>query len=355
MSARFVALTLLLIASPLAAARLPPALAPLPEHDLEGRLLELTNAERAGAELQPVQASSVLAQAARHHAEEMVRLAYLSHVSPTPERRNLEDRIRLVGGTHVAVGENLALVSIRDPGVANRIIDGWMASPGHRANLLQPGWTHVGFGLAETGDGRVYAVQVFAGDPNPMAVVDATWAGDSTLALRFEITANTAGWVAIGSDARTSVPIEVPADGTTLAVLDGVDATQPTHVRLGWTDDLATGLLGQQSGWFDPHTREWTEDWRSDEARAEVLSFAATDPTPAITLELTFERDASNLSVLVDDAPVPTNVTGTNVVARIPGSAGVRLVNVGVDEPDGRIRILHEFEVVVEAQSITLR
>jgi uncharacterized protein YkwD len=63
----------------------------------------------------------------------MARLAYFSHVSPTAGRREVADRVALVGGVQVAVGENLAGVSLRELGVADRIIDGWMASPGHRA------------------------------------------------------------------------------------------------------------------------------------------------------------------------------------------------------------------------------
>lgn len=117
----------------------------------------------------------------------------------------------------------------------------------------------------------------------------------------------------IGSDARTSAPIEVPAGSTAVAVLDGVDATQRTHVRPSWTADRAAGFIGQQSGCFDAHTGVWTADWRIDGAHAEVVHDAPTDPTPVTTLHLAFERDASNLTVLVDDARASANVTASIV------------------------------------------
>lgn len=204
---------------------LPTSLTILPEHDLEGRLLNPTNAERLRPGLAPVSASSVLAQAARHHAEEMTRLAYFSHVSPTPGRREVGDRVSLVGGAQVAVGENLFAVALRDLDVADRVIAGWMASPGHRANLLGLEWTHVGFGLAEGRDGRAYVVQVFAADPNPLVFARASWVADSGLAVRFEVVATAAGWVSVGGVGLRSEPVQVPAGGRATVVVEGVGAS----------------------------------------------------------------------------------------------------------------------------------
>lgn len=44
-----------------------------------------------------------------------------------------------------------------------QLVDQWMASPGHAANLLRPDHTDLGVGVAVAGDGKVYATQVFAG------------------------------------------------------------------------------------------------------------------------------------------------------------------------------------------------
>ena len=332
-----------------AQAPMPASLPLLPEHYLEGRLLDLTNAERLREGLAPVAASSVLAQAARHHAEEMARLAYFSHVSPTVGRQEVGDRVARVGGAQVAVGENLAAVSIRDLDVADRVIDGWMASPGHRANLLHPDWTHAGFGVAEGQGGRAYVVQVFASDPNPLVFAHATWAADGGMALRVDVVATAAGWVSVGGVGLRSEPVEVPAGGRATVVVEGVDASAPTHVRVAWTDDRTAGFIGQESGWFDPATRTWTQDWQTDRLMARVERYASSDPVRDVAVQLAFERPAQDLVVWVDDSAMPTVVTGTNLVVRVPGRPGVRSLEVGVLLGDGRVRVVHRLELEVRS------
>lgn len=335
-----------------AQAPLPASLPLLPEHYLEGRLLDLTNGERRRAGLTPVAASVVLAQAARHHAEEMARLAYFSHVSPTAGRREVADRVALVGGAQVAVGENLAGVSLRELDVADRIIAGWMASPGHRGNLMHPEWTHVGFGLAEGRDGRTYVVQVFAGDPNPLTFAHATWAVESGLAVRMEVVATMAGWVSVGGVGLRSEPVEVPAGGRATVVVEGVGAAAPSHLRLAWTQDRSAGFIGQQSGWFDPATRAWTQDWQTDRLMVRVERYASTDPVRDVAVQLAFERPAHDLVVLLDGGLVPTTVTGTNVVVRVPGRPGVRSLEVAVRQGDGRVRLVQRIDVEVRSDGV---
>ncbi len=351
----WIALALGVVAWSVAQTPVPTSLPVLPEHYLEARLVDLTNAERLREGLAPVAVSAVLAQAARHHAEEMVRLAFFGHVSPTPGRQGVDQRVSMVGGAQVSVGENLAAVSIRDLDVADRVIAGWMASPGHRANLVHPEWTHVGFGLAEGSDGRAYVVQVFAADPNPLAFAHATWAADSGVAVHMEVEATAAGWVWVDGVGVRSDPVEVAAGGFATVVVEGVGAAAPTHLRVAWTQDRSGGFIGQQSGWFDPATRAWTRDWQTDRPMARVERYTSTDPVRDVAVQLAFERPAHDLVVLLDGGFVPTTVTGTNVVVRVPGRPGVRSLEVGVRQGDGRVRLVHRVEVGVRDGFVELR
>ena len=351
-----VALMLALVTiTSLGLAQLPSQLSHLPEHHLESRLLTLTNEVRADAGVAPVAHSAVLAQAARHHADEMVRLGYFSHVSPTPGRASPEERVRLVGGTHAMLGENLAEVSARGLEVADRIIGGWMGSDGHRTNLQQSTWTHVGFGLAEDSSGRAYVAQVFAADPNPIRTLTATRAPERTVSLRFEVAVATTGLIAMATNDAGVVPVPATAATTQTLVVDGISADTRTHVRLGWMSTEATSFIGQQSGWFDPASGRWSEDWSNPERHAEVLDYAGTDPVQNVTLRLTFERDPSGLILLVDGLEPATTASGTSLEARLPGRDGAREVIVGVPEPDGRVRVVHAFEVHVEADRVYVR
>jgi uncharacterized protein YkwD len=336
-------------------AQLPPTLAPLPPHDLEERLLGLTNEERALAGLPALRPSGTLAQAARHHAEEMVRLGYVSHVSPTPAREEVTDRVAMVGGTMVSVGENLAVVAAGGGDAPERAMTGWMRSEEHRRNLLAPRWTHVGFGAREGPDERLYVVQVFASDPNPLLAADAAWGETRSVAIRFEVIGARPGWVAIGRVDAPMVARPVAADDPVTLVLDGVDADAPTHVALGWSADEGSDLIGQESGWYDPTTQTWTVDHRSDAAVARVLSYASSPAALNLGLQLEFETAPQDVVVYADGRPVEGHVTGTRMLVTLPGREGDVRVEIGVGVDERRVAVAHELAVGVRGERVEVR
>jgi uncharacterized protein YkwD len=134
---------------------------------LEERLVELTNQRRADAGVARLEADPGLERAARAHALDMLARDYMDHVGP--DGRDVGDRVailhrRFIGGT----GENLAehrgiavaqLAEQAGP-LAVKIVGGWMDSPGHRKNILEPAYTHLGLAAAGEGD-RLVIVQVF--------------------------------------------------------------------------------------------------------------------------------------------------------------------------------------------------
>lgn len=113
-------------------------------------VLCLINRQRAqGGEL-PLVSDTRLASAAESHADELVSADYFAHVSPsgiTPV-----DRIRTTGyipGPEYGyvIGENLAwgTLSLSTP---QAIVEAWMASPEHRANILEGRYVSTGIGVA---------------------------------------------------------------------------------------------------------------------------------------------------------------------------------------------------------------
>lgn len=333
---------------------LPSSVPALPAHYLEERLLQLTSDERARHGVPVVRASAVLAQAARHHAEEMVRLRYVSHVSPTPERRDVADRVAMVGGTMRSVGENLAAVQAGGLDLPDRIIGGWMQSPGHRQNLLEGRWTHVGFGAQEAPDGRLVVVQVFAHDPNPLVYANVTRSGTSSVSLRFEVTSTASGWVGVARVGSPVTVVAIAAGEAVTLVLEAVDAAAPSHISLGWAGDRAAGLIGQESGWYDPATGIWTADFRAAGAVARVLRYASRTPARDLQLQLAFERGADDVGVLIDGRPADVAVTGRNTLVNLPGHDGVQRVQIGIPVGDGRMTVTHGMRVVVEGERVHL-
>jgi uncharacterized membrane protein required for colicin V production len=116
----------------------------------EARMLELVNAERATAGLQPLEMDPALTEVARAHSVDMFQNGYFAHESPTTG--SPFDRINAAGITYVVAGENLALAPTLS--VAH---EGLMDSPGHRANILEPSFGRVGIGaISSPGRGTMY-------------------------------------------------------------------------------------------------------------------------------------------------------------------------------------------------------
>jgi uncharacterized protein YkwD len=108
----------------------------------------LLNVERAHRGMRPLRLNGRLSRAARGHAGDMVQHDYFSHASRSGA--SFVDRIRrtgyLRGPRAWLVGENLAW-GTGDRSSPAAIVDAWMHSPGHRANILQRRFREIGIGL----------------------------------------------------------------------------------------------------------------------------------------------------------------------------------------------------------------
>lgn len=122
------------------------------------------NAERRKAGASDLAENPVLTEAARAFAAFMARTDRYGHGS---DGRQPRDRVEQAGYAPCIVAENLAYqylsTGFATPDLAQSLLEGWLDSPGHRANLLNPDVTETGLGLARSRDtGRYYAVQLFA-------------------------------------------------------------------------------------------------------------------------------------------------------------------------------------------------
>lgn len=126
-------------------------------------LLTLSNEARSEEGIPPLTAHEGLARAAAGHADELARRGTLTHVSEDPDRRTPAARVARAGVALVEIAENVA--TIEGPDVAERTVGGWLESPGHRENLLNEAYTHVGHAVSVAEDGTSRIVQVLAARP----------------------------------------------------------------------------------------------------------------------------------------------------------------------------------------------
>ena len=128
--------------------------AQLQRNDSERQLFEALNGERAAQGLSALRWDAALFKAARLHALRMADLNMLEH--QLPSESNLEERLAEAGAHFSVIAENIAVGA--NP---QSIHQGWMDSPGHRKNILDPRLTSVGI-AAVHGPGGLFAVQDFS-------------------------------------------------------------------------------------------------------------------------------------------------------------------------------------------------
>ena len=123
----------------------------------QAQVVRLVNQERAAAGLGGLSSDSQLTAVAQRKAEDMAKNGYFSHTSPT--YGSAFDMLKAAGISYRTAGENIA----KGQKTAETVMNGWMNSSGHRANILSSGYTRIGVGYAVDGSGTPYWVQIFAG------------------------------------------------------------------------------------------------------------------------------------------------------------------------------------------------
>lgn len=132
--------------------------------EVEQRICTLINQMRRKAGKARLQEAAGLRLAARTHSIDMLGRGYFGHMSP--EGRTSSERVAILHRQLVGVvGENIFRASGMEPAkihqLAAQIVTAWMKRPGHRANILNETYTHVGVGVAGKGK-EIRATQVFA-------------------------------------------------------------------------------------------------------------------------------------------------------------------------------------------------
>ncbi|MEO1775999.1 MAG: CAP domain-containing protein [Pseudomonadota bacterium] len=160
-------------------------------------VLAEVNGERCAAGLSLLATEPTLNRAAAVHTADMVSEGFFAHRSPIAGRETPSDRITAAGGQFRRTAENLGQGWYMDyeagrpffaddaaacrfsytdgtpinrhsyASLAEALVAAWMASPGHRENILRRGVSFHGLSVAPTGEttlcGKLYATQLFAG------------------------------------------------------------------------------------------------------------------------------------------------------------------------------------------------
>jgi uncharacterized protein YkwD len=127
---------------------------------VEEEIFTATNNERVKAGLQPLKRNSTANSYARNKSLEMLNLNYFDHKSPN--NGYISDIARKDGWKYSRIGENIYTMTGSSASSASgaAITASWMSSEGHRANILNSGYTDIGIGVAFRNN-KLYATQIF--------------------------------------------------------------------------------------------------------------------------------------------------------------------------------------------------
>ena len=149
-----------------------PVTLPIPgdEADVAQHALDLVNrarqvpqhcGTRIAPSVMPLRMSETLSKVAHQHAQDMADHHYFDHIDP--RGRTPADRVRAAGYPERLVGENIALGTLSTADA----IAGWLMSPEHCENIMDPRFKEMGIAYAQKrgGRGELYWVQVLARPP----------------------------------------------------------------------------------------------------------------------------------------------------------------------------------------------
>ncbi len=125
----------------------------------EQRVFDLTNTERVKAGLRPFLADSCASGTARAWSATMLRTHQYEHSSSWAPLQACAE----AAGGNAGMAENIYSGNAGWHLTPEQAVRGWMASPGHRANILNAAYTRLGVGFAGSFSGKHYATQQFWG------------------------------------------------------------------------------------------------------------------------------------------------------------------------------------------------
>jgi uncharacterized protein YkwD len=121
----------------------------------EQKILELMNAKRVEANLQPLTIDNTLVQVARYKSNDMIQNNFFDHTNP--DGTKWTNWLQSIGYKYTTAGENIAY----NTSDAVELFNQWWNSPGHRANMMNASYTKVGIGVIY-GNNKYMGTQEFS-------------------------------------------------------------------------------------------------------------------------------------------------------------------------------------------------
>ena len=236
--------------------------------EVQDILLELVNADRVQAGLEPLAPDPELAEVALRHSEDMSENAFVAHVSPTTG--STDERLARAG-----VVTDLAAENVGKGYGAEELHRGFMESPGHRGAVLLAGATHVGIGVASKKEGDLttyFATEVFIRRIPPLR-------SDAKTVFRMELDGlrEAAGLGRLEEDFILTEIAETAARGYLLdasLTRDDVMDRLAARIEENYKKRVSMQIVFSVTGSLEDGARQAAADPRTDKARRVGIGLA---------------------------------------------------------------------------------
>lgn len=197
--------------------------------DFTTQSIALVNQARQRAGLTALSADPLLNQVAQRYSARMAAEGFYDHVDP--QGRNVVDRINAVGYVARRSAENIA----RGQPDPVTVVQGWLNSPGHRANILDPAQTAIGAGYAFTPAPPYhhYWTHVFAAPDPAQGRNNATYPAEAVTLINQARRAD--GRAPLSADPALAAQAMRGLEQLTAAGASGFAQTAPTVLRAAAT------------------------------------------------------------------------------------------------------------------------
>jgi hypothetical protein len=291
-------------------------------------IIALTNAERTNLGLPTLSYNAQLSSAALAKANDMFEKQYWDHFGPNGETP--WQFIRGAGYTYVYAGENLAKGFKTSEGV----VEAWMASPTHRANIVSSNYRDIGVAVVEgtlQGKQTVLVVQMFGTLPGQVESASVTNSETPAVTHQSETITSTKPVKTSGEEQIKSISIAIPVNGETyrdpaLKVSGNVENVEGEYgVEVVENGEVVANTTSTSSEWSASRSSDWsdgshtiTAGIKGTSVNSSPVSFNIDSTPPQIdvdSLKVQELDDSYVLSFTVSEAPqLAEVVSGSKII-----------------------------------------
>ena len=192
--------------------------------DLAGQVVALINQHRAALGLAQLTVSSPLAASSEWKSLHMAANGYFGHDDPAPFSRTAYQRVKDCGFSGSSWGENIAY----GYATAQSVVNGWLGSSGHKANIENGNFTSTGVGVASSAGGQLYWTQSFGNGVTAAKPAAPAPAPPAPPGASSPPAPGTSG--ATPPPARAAASAPTPSQGATPATADAQVGAMPARV-----------------------------------------------------------------------------------------------------------------------------